>query len=393
MKEQVRRNTPSVRTQAKRSLYKEHSTSIYETSAFVFDSAEEAQAVFSEEAEGYCYTRNGNPNTDEFIRKMCILESAEDGIATASGMAAISTAMMALLRPGDHVLAPMQMFGTTRLLFTDLLARWGVSHSLVDVNHKEEWEDNIMPNTRMIFAETPANPGLEITDLKWLAKLAQKYELYLVADNSFATPCLQNPLECGADLVIHSTTKFIDGQGRTLGGAALGNKDIIQELRNVLKISGPNMAPHTAWMLSKSLETLSVRMERHCENALKLAAFLEKNPEVLWIRYPFLASHPQYKLAKKQMKAGGGLVAFELKGGMKRAMRFINALKLVSIASNLGDTRTIITHPATTTHSRLTADERKESGVTDGMVRLSVGLESVDDLINDFAQAIATSKK
>ncbi len=307
--------TLAVRLQAQRSSHHEHSVPVFETSSFIFGSAEEARAVFADEVPGNIYTRFANPNTDELISKLCALEGAEDGVATASGMAAVFLSIFALLRPGDHILASRQIFGTTHLLFTQVLPRWGISHTYADINNQKEWSDCIMPTTRMIYAESPSNPGLDVIDLGWLGKLAKKNDIYLVIDNCFATPYLQNPLQYGADLVVHSTTKFIDGQGRTISGAVLGNREVIQEVRLLSKITGPVMSPHTAWILSKSLETLAVRMERHCSNALVLARFLEKNPDVIWVKYPFLPSHPQYKLAKRQMKLGGGLVTFELKGG------------------------------------------------------------------------------
>ncbi len=385
--------TLAVRLQAKRSEHHEHSVPVFETSSYVFDSAEHARAVFADEIPGNIYTRFANPNTDEFISKLCALEGAEDGVATASGMAAVYLSITALLRPGDHIVASRQLFGTTHLLLTQILPRWGISHTYADINNKQEWADSIMPATRMIYAETPSNPGLELVDLKWLGKLAQKNSLYLVIDNCFATPYLQKPLLLGADIVIHSATKFIDGQGRTISGAVLGSKKTMQEVRMLSKITGPVMSPHTAWILSKSLETLSVRMERHCSNALELARYLEKNTDVVWVKYPFLPSHPQYKLARRQMKLGGGLVTFELKGGVKRAHRFIDSLEIMSITSNLGDTRTTVTHPATTTHSKLTSAERKESGITDGLIRVSVGLEHIQDIQEDFEQAIIKSRK
>jgi O-succinylhomoserine sulfhydrylase len=384
--------THCVRTQAKRSSHKEHSVPIFETSSYIFNSAEEARAVFAEEEEGNIYTRFSNPNTDEFIQKLCALEGAEDGIATASGMAAVYLSLNAILRPGDHVLASRQLFGTTHLLFTQVLSKWGVSHTYVDMKDQQQWKDNLLPTTRVIYTETPSNPGMDLVDLKWLAKFAAKNELYLVVDNCFATPYLQNPILMGADIVVHSATKFIDGQGRTISGAVLGSKEIIREVRTLSRITGPTMSAFTAWLLSKSLETLSVRMDRHCENALKLAKYLEKNQEVEWVKYPFLPSHPQYKLAKRQMKQGGGLLSFELKGGEERARKFINALQLLSITSNLGDTRTTLTIPASTTHSKLTREERLESGITDGMIRVSAGLEHIDDIKADFEQAIERSK-
>jgi O-succinylhomoserine sulfhydrylase len=392
MNKDLKFETHCVRTQAKRSSHKEHSVPIFETSSYVFDTAEEARAVFAEEEKGNIYTRFSNPNTDEFIEKLCALEGAEDGIATSSGMAAVYLTLNTLLRPGDHVLASRQLFGTTHLLFTQVLSKWGVSHTYVDLKDQQEWKDNLLPTTRVIYTETPSNPGMELADLKWLARFAAKNDLYLVVDNCFATPYLQNPIRLGADIVIHSATKFIDGQGRTISGAVLGSKDIINEVRTLSKITGPTMSAFTAWLLSKSLETLSVRMERHCENALRLARFLEKHPEVIWVKYPFLPSHPQYKLAKRQMKLGGGLLSFELKGGADRAGKFLNALHLMSITSNLGDTRTTLTNPATTTHSKLTAEERKASGITDGMIRVSTGLEHIDDIKDDFEQAIEKSK-
>jgi O-succinylhomoserine sulfhydrylase len=383
--------TKSIRIQADRSIHHEHSVPVFETSSFIFGSAEEARDVFSEKREGNIYTRFSNPNTDEFIRKLCALEGAEDGIATASGMSAIFLSMISILQPGDHLLASKQLFGTTHLLINQVLSRWGISHTLVDIKDNDAWAKNILPTTKMLFAETPSNPGLDLIDLRWLCKLAEKNGLYVVIDNCFATPYLQQPIRFGADLVVHSATKFIDGQGRTIAGAVVGSNQAINEIRMLSKIIGPTLSPHTAWLLSKSLETLAIRMERHCSNALRLAHYLEKSPEADWVKYPFLPSHAQYKLAKRQMKLGGGLVSFELKGGLKRAMRFLNALELVSLTSNLGDSRTTITHPATTTHSKLTPQERKEAGITDGMIRISVGLEHIDDLLSDFEQALKKS--
>jgi O-succinylhomoserine sulfhydrylase len=391
MKKSRKFETEAIRIQSKRTLNKEHSVPVYETSSFIFESAEEARDVFAETKEGHIYTRYSNPNSDEFIAKLCALEGAEEGIATSSGMAAVFLSMVSFLLPGDHLLIPRQIFGTTYMLVTQILSRWGISHTFVDCNDTDSWEKSILPTTKMIYAETPSNPGLDLIDLKWLGKLAEKHGLYVVIDNCFATPYLQNPLKYGADMVIHSATKFIDGQGRTIAGAVLGSKEVINEVRLFSRIIGPTLSPHTAWLLSKSLETLAVRMERHCSNALKLAQYLEKKSEVEFVAYPFLPSHPQYALARKQMKLGGALVSFELKGGQKRAMKFLNALDMVSITSNLGDSRTTVTHPPTTTHSKLTAQERKESGVTDGMIRVSVGLEHIDDIIADMEQAIHKS--
>src|SRR4030043_1107946 len=289
--------TNAIRIQVKRSLHKEHSVPIFETSSFVFNSAEEARDVFAETAEGNIYTRFSNPNSDEYIQKLCALEGAEDGIATASGMAAVFLSMISILQPGDHLLVPRQIFGATYLLVTQILSRWGISHTFVNCNDTGSWEKCILPTTKMIYAETPSNPGLDLIDLKWLCKMAEKHGLYVVIDNCFATPYLQNPLKTGADLVVHSATKFIDGQGRTIAGAVLGNKEVIQEVRLLSRIIGPTLSPFTAWLLSKSLETLSIRMEKHCSNATGLAKYLSKNPEATWVKYPFLPSHPQYKIA------------------------------------------------------------------------------------------------
>jgi O-succinylhomoserine sulfhydrylase len=384
--------TEAIRIQSKRTLNKEHSVPVYETSSFIFNSAEEARDVFAETREGHIYTRYSNPNSDEFIEKLCALEGAEAGVATASGMAAVFLSMVSILQPGDHLLVPRQIFGTTYLLITQILSRWGISHTFVDCNDTDSWEKCILPTTKMIYAETPSNPGLDLIDLKWLSKLAEKHGIFVVIDNCFATPYLQNPLKTGADLVIHSATKFIDGQGRTIAGAVLGSKEAINDVRLYSRIIGPTLSPHTAWLLSKSLETLAVRMERHCTNALKLAQYLENNNEVTYVKYPFLTSHPQYKLARKQMKMGGALVTFELQGGQKRAMKLLNSLKLLSLTSNLGDSRTTVTHPPTTTHSKLTPLERKESGITEGMIRVSAGLEHIDDIIADIEHAIEKSR-
>ncbi|MBN1159544.1 MAG: aminotransferase class I/II-fold pyridoxal phosphate-dependent enzyme [Bacteroidales bacterium] len=384
--------THAVRQQAEKSLHREHSVPVFETSSFIFNTAEEAQAVFAEEREGNIYTRYSNPNTDELVNKLCKLEGTEDGIATSSGMAAVFLGFFSFLRPGDHILVSRNIFGTTHLLITQILSKWGISHTYTGMDDLKQVEKKILPMTKILYAESPANPGLDILDLAALGRLAQKKGLYFLFDNCFATPYLQNPIRFGADLVIHSTTKFIDGQGRTIGGAILGSAEYIREVRQVARITGPTMSPHTAWLLSKSLETLSVRMEKHSQNALRLAQYLEKNPDTERVRYPFLPSHPQYKLARKQMKLGGGLVSFELKGGSERAMKFVNALKIMSITSNLGDTRTTITHPATTTHSKLTPEEKKESGITGGMLRVSVGLENIRDIIEDVEQAILHSR-
>lgn len=383
--------TDAIRTQTERSQHREHSVPIYATSSFVFNDAEQARAMFADEIQGNIYTRFSNPNNDEFIEKLCALEGAEAGIATASGMAAMFISIASFLKTGDHVLASRSLFGSTHQILTQLLPRWGITHTYVDIHHPEEWEEQIKANTKMIFVETPSNPGLDLLDLEWLGNLAKKHNLLLNVDNCFATPYLQNPLEWGAHLVTHSVTKFIDGQGRTIGGAVLGSKELIQEVKFMARHTGPAMSPFNGWILSKSLETLAVRMEKHCANALELAQWLEELDDVASVKYPFLPSHPQYELAKKQMRLGGGILTFELKGGLERGKRFLDALEMLSFTANLGDTRTICTHPASTTHSKLSDEERAVVGITPGLIRLSVGLEHTEDIKADLMQAIIKS--
>lgn len=381
--------TDAIRHQAERSGFREHSVPLYLTSSFVFEDAEQARALFADEVAGNIYTRFSNPNTTEFIEKLCLLEGAEDGIATASGMAAMYISMASLLKSGDHVLASRSVFGSTHQILTTIFPKVGISHTYVDVmDSPEQWEQKILPNTKMIFVETPSNPALDIIDLEWLGSLAKRRNIILNVDNCFATPYLQTPLKWGAGLVTHSATKFIDGQGRVIGGAVLGSKALIREVRFFARHTGPSMSPFNAWILSKSLETLAVRMDRHCENALVLAGHLEKNDQVLSVKYPFLPSHPRHVLAKKQMKRGGGIVTFEVKGGIDKGRKFLNALKMISHSANLGDTRTIATHPASTTHSKLTEAERLAVGITPGLIRISVGLESIQDIIADVDQAM-----
>ncbi len=381
--------TDAIRTQHERSQHREHSVPLYLTSSFVFDDAEQARALFADEEPGNIYTRFSNPNTTEFINKLCLLEGTEDGIATASGMAAMFISMAALLKSGDHVLASRSVFGSTHQILTIIFPRFGITHSYADIaDTPEQWERKIMPNTKMIFVETPSNPALDIIDLEWLGSLAKRRNVILNVDNCFTTPYLQNPARWGAHLVTHSATKFIDGQGRVIGGAVLGNKELIKEVRFFARHTGPSMSPFNAWILSKSLETLAVRMDRHCENALTLAKHLEAHPQVLLVKYPFLHSHPQHILAKKQMKLGGGVVTFEIKGGIERGRKFLNSLKMISHSANLGDTRTIATHPASTTHSKLSEAERVAVGITPGLIRVSVGLENIQDVIMDIEQAM-----
>ncbi len=383
--------TDAIRTQIPRTPLREHSTPLFVTSSFVFDDAEQARALFADEIPGNIYTRFSNPNNTEFIEKMCLLEGAEDGIATASGMSAVFTSMASLLKTGDHILVSRSVFGSTHQILTMILPKWGITHSYADIAAPETWESMIQKNTKMIFIETPSNPALDIIDLEWIGALAKKHSLLLNVDNCFCTPYLQRPVSYGADLVVHSGTKFLDGQGRTIGGVIVGRKDLIKEIRFFARHSGPSLSPFNAWILSKSLETLSVRMERHCENALKLASHLEGHKHVETVRYPFLPSHPQHHLAKKQMSLGGGLVTFVVKGGIERGKNFLNALQMMSHTANLGDSRSIATHPASTTHSKLSEQERAAVGILPGLIRISVGLEHIDDIIADVDQALNAS--
>ncbi len=383
-----RPDTHAVRTQAPRSHFREHAVPLYLTSSFVFDDAEQGRALFADETPGNIYSRFSNPNTSELIEKLCHLEGTEDGMATASGMAAMFVSMAALLQSGDHVLASRSLFGSTHQILTRIFPKWGIAHSYADLDQPESWEALVRPETRMIFVETPSNPALGLIDLEWLGKFAQQHGLILNVDNCFATPYLQRPADYGAHLVTHSATKFMDGQGRVLGGAVLGTRELIKEVRFFARHTGPAMSPFNAWVLSKSLETLSLRMERHCQSALQLAEFLEGHPAVARTIYPFLPSHPQHDLARRQMRAGGGMVSFELPGGIEPSRRFLDALRMISLTANLGDSRTIATHPATTTHSKLSEEERRAVGIAPGLVRISVGLEDFADIRADVAQAL-----
>ncbi|WCL47702.1 trans-sulfuration enzyme family protein [Leptospira sp. GIMC2001] len=384
--------TLAVRTQMSRSHHREHSTPLFMTSSFVFDDAEQARALFADEVPGNIYTRFSNPNTNELVDKICQMEKAEDGIATASGMSAIFTSFMALLRQGDHVIASRSVFGSTHQILTQILPRYGISFDYADIANPDSWEKLFKPNTRMVFIETPSNPALDLIDLEWLGKLCKSKNVILNVDNCFCTPYLQTPLEYGADLSIHSATKFLDGQGRTIGGLIAGRRDLLKEIRFYARHSGPSLSPFNAWILSKSLETLAVRMERHCQNALELAKYLETLDDIEVVKYPFLPSHPQYKLAKKQMRLGGGVVSFQVKGGISRGRKFLNSLEMFSHSANLGDSRTIATHPASTTHSKLSEAERLAVGIEPGLIRVSVGLEHIDDIKNEIDMAIVKSR-
>jgi len=382
-----------IRTQTPRSSNREHSTPLYLTSSFIFDDAEQGRAIFAEEQEGNIYSRYSNPNTTEFIDKVCELEGAEAGLAFASGMAGVFASFAGLLKSGDHIVAFRSIFGSTHQLLTTLFPRWGITSTYVDASKPEDLEKAIQPNTKMIFLETPSNPGLELVDLEWLCKIKEKHpQIIINVDNCFATPYLQKPIAYGVDIVSHSATKYMDGQGRVLGGVVVGRADLMKEMMFFIRHTGPAMSAFNAWLLSKSLETLPLRMDRHCANALAMAEVLEKHDEVEVVRYPHLKSHPQYELAKKQMKQGGGIVTFVVKGGFERAKRFLDALEMILISSNLGDSRTIGTHPASTTHSKLTEHERIQIGIFPGTIRLSVGLENIEDIVKDVLNALEKSR-
>lgn len=381
--------TEAIRTQIERSQFLEHSSPLYLTSSYIFEDAEDMRASFSEEKERNIYSRFSNPNTSEFVEKIAKMEGAEAGFAFATGMSAVFSSLAALLNAGDHIISARSVFGSTHSLFTKFFPKWNISHSYFKVNEVDKIESLIKPETKIIFAETPTNPGVDIIDLELLGKIAKKHNLILVIDNCFATPYIQNPIKYGADLVIHSATKMIDGQGRVLGGVTVGNADLIREIYLFSRNTGPALSPFNAWVLSKSLETLAVRLEKHSENALKLAEFLESHPNVQHVKYPFLKSHPQYEIAKKQMRLGGNIISFEIKGGIAAGRKFVNSVKMCSRSANLGDTRSIVTHPASTTHSKLSEEDRLEVGITDGLIRTSVGLEHIDDIIEDIKQALS----
>lgn len=381
--------TDAIRLQMSRTNEKEHSTPLFLTSSFVYDSAEDMAAAFSDDSlDVNIYSRFSNPTVDEFIDKIAALEGAEDGIATGTGMAAVFSTFMTFLSKGDHIISASAVFGSTHTILTKYLPKWGFESSYFDMNAPETIEALIKPNTKLLYVETPSNPGLDIIDLEYVAAICKKHNILFVVDNCFATPAVQQPIKFGADLVLHSATKFIDGQGRVLGGVVVGRKELVHEMYLFVRNTGPSLSPFNAWVLTKSLETLFIRMDKHADNALKLAQRLEGNPKLNSVKYPFLSSHPQYEIAKKQMSNGGGIVTFELKGGIESGRKFLNALEMLSMTNNLGDSRSIASHPASTTHSKLSVDEKKAVGITDGLVRISVGLEHIDDIIADIEQAL-----
>ena len=380
--------TEAIRGQMERSQYLEHSAPIYMTSSFVFEDSEDMRASFADEKHRNIYSRYSNPNTSELIQKVVTMEAVEDGVAFASGMSAIYTTFAALLASGDHILSCRAVFGSTHTLYTQFFPKWNIEHSYFDPGDFETLEKSLKPNTKILYVESPTNPGVTVLDLERLGDFAKKHNLLFVVDNCFSTPYIQQPAKLGADLVIHSSTKLMDGQGRVLGGITVGSHDLIDRIYRFARITGTALSPFNAWILSKSLETLAVRVEAHSKNALTLAERIEQHPKINWVRYPFLKSHPQYEIAKKQMKLGGSIIAFEVKGGIAAGKRFIDNIKLCSISANLGDTRSIITHPASSTHAKLSGEERLAAEITDGMIRLSVGLEHTDDIWNDLVQAL-----
>ncbi|HKA65467.1 MAG TPA: O-succinylhomoserine sulfhydrylase [Methyloceanibacter sp.] len=372
-----------------RSQFGETSEAIFLNSGYVYDNAEQAERRFKGDEEGFVYSRYSNPTVDMFERRMCALEGAEAARGTASGMAAVTASLFSFLKAGDHVVSARALFGSCRYIVEDLLPRFGVETTLIDGRDLSAWEAAMRPNTRAVFFETPTNPVLELVDIEAVAKIAHKAGALVVIDNVFATPMLQRPIPLGADIVVYSATKHIDGQGRCLGGVVLGTKDFIEDkLHTFLKQTGPSLSPFNAWVLLKGLETLPLRVERHGASAAAIADFLAERKDVARVFYPGRADHPQAALAKRQMAGGGPMVAFEVKGGKREAFRFMNALKIFKISNNLGDAKSLVTHPATTTHQRLKLEQRAELGIFDRSVRLSIGLEDVEDLKADLDQAL-----
>jgi O-succinylhomoserine sulfhydrylase len=382
-------DTLAVRAGTVRSQFQEHSEAMFLTSSFVFGSAAEAAARFSGAEPGNIYARFTNPSVTMFETRLAALEGAERCVAFASGMAAILAAVMGLMKAGDHVVASRSIFGSTVQLFNNIMGRFGVETTFVSPTEPEAWRQAVRPNTKLFFLESPSNPLTEVSDIRAIADIAHESGAWLAVDNCFCTPILQRPLELGADIVIHSATKYLDGQGRVLGGAVLGSKELMEGVYTFLRTAGPTLSAFNAWVLLKGLETLPIRMEAHSRNALELASWLELHPKVARVLYPGLPSHPQHGLAMAQQKSGGGIVAFEAVGGKDAAWTVIDQTRLMSITANLGDTRTTITHPASTTHSRMTPEQRADAGIGDGLIRIAVGLESVEDLKRDLERGLA----
>lgn len=386
---ELQNETVAIRKHIDRTYQKEHSNPLYLTSSFVFDSAEEMAAVFADEQEGNIYSRYSNPNVDELIDKVALLEEAENGWATSSGMAAVFTTFAALLKAGDHIVSSRSVFGSTHRLFTEIFPKWGITTTYVDALDYEGYANAIQDNTKILYLETPSNPALEIIDIERVATICKAKNILFAVDNCFATPILQKPIKLGADISIHSTTKYMDGQGRTLGGLILGSNEIIAKMEAFARHTGPALSPFNAWIISKSIETLSLRVHHMSNGALEIAKRLESHPAISFVKYPFLESHPNVEIAKKQMTAGGGIVTFELKGGLDAGRKFLNKLEIFSLTPNLGDAKSIATHPASTTHSKLKPEERQAVGISDGLVRLSIGLEHIEDLWKDLENALS----
>ncbi|HWK04011.1 MAG TPA: O-succinylhomoserine sulfhydrylase [Puia sp.] len=382
------RITKAIRIRTDRTNEREHSSPLFLTSSFCFDDSEQMRAAFADETDDNIYSRFSNPTVQEFVDRMVALEGAEDGFATASGMSAIVASFLSFLKKGDHLISCNAVFGSTHTIITKYLPKFGIEYTYVNVANPLEWEAAIRPNTKMIYLETPTNPGLEIVDLQAAGQIARKHNLILNVDNCFATPIGQTPIEYGADLVVHSATKWLDGQGRVLGGVIVGKKELIHDIYMFCRSTGPTLSPFNAWVLSRSLETLDVRMERHSSNALHIAQALESHPKIARLSYPFLPSHPQHAIAKQQMKNGGGIICFELRGGLESGKKFLDNLQMLSKTANLGDTRSIASHPASTTHAKLTPEERTSVNITPGLIRISVGLEHRDDILQDILQTL-----
>lgn len=385
--------TKAIRIQTERSEHREHSVPIFPTSSFVFDDAEQMRSTFAGEQEQNIYSRFTNPNCQELEEKIAQLEEVEAAFATASGMSAIFSTFLSFLEAGDHIIASRAVFGSSFTILTKYLPKWGIDCSWVAPNDLENWGNKVRPNTKMLFIETPSNPGLDIIDLEAAGIFCKKHGIIFCVDNCFATPYLQQPAKYGADLILHSATKFIDGQGRVLGGLVAGSREKIDIVKAFCRSTGPALSPFNAWILSKSLETLAVRLDRHCENALALADWLSGQDQVIRVNYPFLDSHPSQAIAKKQMRKGGGIVTFEVKSGLQQGKALLNHTKLLSLTANLGDTRSTITHPASTTHAKLPEEDRIAVGITPGLLRVSVGLENIEDIITDINQALKASAK
>lgn len=381
-------STLAIRARMDKTYQGEHTSPMYLTSSYSFDTSEDIRAAFAEEYPANTYSRYTNPNVEELSNKIALLENAEHGFAVASGMAAIFGTFMALLQNGDHLLCCSSVFGGTNAIVTKYLPKFGIEYTYVKAADTDAWEKEIKPNTKMIYFETPTNPQLEIIDLEKIAAIAKRHNIITVVDNCFATPIVQRPIEHGIDIVVHSATKWMDGQGRVLAGSISGKKELVHEVYLFCRSTGPTLSAFNAWTISKSLETLHVRIDKHCANALYIAEALEKHDKISLVKYPMLASHPDYEVAKKQMSAGGGIVCFEVAGGLKSAQSFMDNLEWLTLTSNLGDSRTIVSHPTTTTHAKLTEDERLAVGITPGLIRLSVGLEYADDILDDIYQAL-----